>query len=242
MALTHRAASAASGQPDTGKLLREVLVQTLQKGPSFNEIPPSALKALERECQIRTYAPREIVFFEGQARNVLLLMLRGVATLTYLDSRHRRVLFAVVGPGEVCGSGDALPEPMRGRLRCDSVRDCVIASLDYERLVELLFGVPFARFTAGVSFIFTTCDSRLARVVLARGKSLRERLLEVVGDLCARFGVSDARGSILDLPLTHEDLADLVGASRPKVTREVRLLEKEGMLAREGRRLVIRNA
>jgi CRP/FNR family transcriptional regulator, cyclic AMP receptor protein len=242
MVLTRKATAAPEDLPPTIELLQRVLVRSLQKSPSSKEIPAAALKALEREFKVRTYAAREIVFFEGQTQDAFLLMLRGVATLTYLDSRHRRVLFAVIGPGEVCVHADALPEPLRGRLRCDAVRDCVIASLDYKRFVELLFGVPFGRFAAGVSFIFGARDDRLARAVLARGKTLRERLLEVIGDLCARFGISNDRGTILDLPLTHEDLADLVGASRPKVTREVRLLEKEGALAREGRRLVFASA
>jgi CRP-like cAMP-binding protein len=180
-----------------------------------------------------------VVFFEGQASDTAFVMLRGLATVTYLDARHRRVLLAVIGPGELCGGGEAMPEALRGRLRCDAVQTCAIAALGYQRLVELLFGVSAGRFAAGTSLLFGTRDACLGREVLARGKSLRQRLLEVVGDLGARFGVPDARGVILDLPLTHEDLADLVGASRPKVTREIRLLESEGIMARQGRRLVI---
>lgn len=240
MALTPGAKGVPEDPPDTRELLQRVLARTLGKTPSSKEIPAATLKALEREFKIRTYAAREIVFFEGQTPDAVLLILRGVATLTYLDSRHRRVLFRVIGPGEVCAPAAALPEPLRGRLRCDAVRNCVIASLGYKRLVELLFEVPFERFAAGLSFIFGDRDGRLASPLLARGKTLRERLLEVIGDLCARFGVSNDRGTILDLHLTHEDLADLVGASRPKVTREVRLLEKEGVLGREGRRLLVR--
>jgi CRP/FNR family transcriptional regulator, cyclic AMP receptor protein len=240
MALTRKATGAHAAPSDTAGLLHRVLAQTLQKNASFKDIPNATLAALTREFKIRTYAPHETIFFEGQNPEEVLLMLRGVATLTYLDSRHRRVLFAVIGPGEICAHAHILPEPLRGRLRCDAVRDCVIASLDYKRLVEILFGVSFGRFAAGASFLFGTRDGRLAAAMLGRGKTLRERLLEVIGDLCARFGVSEAQGSVLDLPLTHEDLADLAGASRPKVTREVRLLEKEGVLGRDGRRLVLK--
>ena len=241
MAMSRRAASGDVSAPDTGALLREVLARTLRKSPSFAEIPASTILALAREFQIRTYAPRDIIFFEGQPQDEVLLTLRGVATLTYLDPRHRRVLLAVVGPGDVCCHGGTMPEALRARLRLDALGDCVIASLDYTRLVELLFGIPAGRFAASASFVFGTRDACFARVVMGRGKTLRERLLEVVTDLNTRFGVSDSRGAIIDLPLTHEDLADLVGASRPKVTHEVRLLEKEGVIARKGRRLVVKN-
>ncbi len=240
MALSRTATAGRAAPWDTAGLLHRVLVQTLHKSASSKDIANATLAALEREFKIRTYAPHETVFFEGQAPEEVLLILRGVATLTYLDSRHRRVLFAVIGPGEICAHAHVLPEPLRGRLRCDAVRDCVVARLDYQRLVELLFGMPFGRFAAGAAFLFGTRDGRLAAPILGRGKPLRERLLEVISDLCARFGVPEAQGTLLDLPITHEDLADLTGASRPKVTREVRLLEKEGVLGRDGRRLVLR--
>lgn len=240
MALT-RNGTASPGRPlDRGELLQRVLLQALRKSPSFEAVPETVLAALRREFRIRTYAPGEIVFFEGQAHDEVLLMLRGVATLTYMDARRRRVLFGVIGPGDVCVHSDGVPEAMRGRLRCDAVRDCVIAGLGYKRAVELLLGVPFGRFAAGISFIFGGRDERLAAAVLARGKSLRERLLEVIGDLSARFAIPGEHGDILDLPLTHEDLSDLVGASRPKVTREIRLLEKDGVLGRQGRRFLIK--
>src|SRR5579885_576077 len=240
MALTRKTALAASGLTGTTALLHRTLTQALQKNASLKDFPNGTLAALERELRIRTYAARETIFFEGQTPDEVLLILRGVVTLTYLDSRRRRVLFAVIGPGDICAHALVLPQPLQTRLRCDAVRDCVIAQINYRRLVEVLFGVPFGRFAAATAFLFGTRDGRLAAALLGRGMTLRERLLEVIGDLCARFGVSHPQGTMLDLPLTHEDLADLTGASRPKVTHEIRQLEKERLLGREGRRLVLR--
>jgi hypothetical protein len=42
------------------------------------------------------------------------------------------------------------------------------------------------------------------------------------------------------LPARHKDLAELVGASRPRVTGYIALLEREHMIIREGRQLIIR--
>ena len=43
----------------------------------------------------------------------------------------------------------------------------------------------------------------------------------------------------MNLPLTHQDLADLVGATRPIITLQLRDLERDGAIIRERRRLVL---
>jgi CRP-like cAMP-binding protein len=58
-------------------------------------------------------------------------------------------------------------------------------------------------------------------------------------ELSQKFGVQDARGTILILQVTHEDLADLVGASRQKVTEHMRELERQHMILRDGRKLIV---
>jgi biotin operon repressor len=44
---------------------------------------------------------------------------------------------------------------------------------------------------------------------------------------------------ILVLQLTHDDLANLVGASRQKVTEHIKELERQEALLRDGRRLIV---
>jgi len=43
----------------------------------------------------------------------------------------------------------------------------------------------------------------------------------------------------LILQLTHEDLADLVGASRQKVTEHMKELERQQLILRDGRKLIV---
>ena len=58
--------------------------------------------------------------------------------------------------------------------------------------------------------------------------------------LCSSFGVIESRGTLLRVPLSHQDLADLVGGSRPRVTEHLAELEREHLLIRQGRQLIVR--
>ena len=71
------------------------------------------------------------------------------------------------------------------------------------------------------------------------GMSFRERLELVLKDLGARFGVRDARGILLTPELAHSDFADMIGSSRPMVTRLMAEMASEGLLARQGKRFLL---
>jgi CRP/FNR family cyclic AMP-dependent transcriptional regulator len=71
------------------------------------------------------------------------------------------------------------------------------------------------------------------------GLGLRERLADALLELAAKFGVRDSRGTLLTLKLTHADLAELVGASRQRITEQLTEFERSKAIIRDGRRLIL---
>jgi hypothetical protein len=67
----------------------------------------------------------------------------------------------------------------------------------------------------------------------------RERLYAVLQDLAARFGINEARGTLIIPELGHEDFADLIGSSRPLVTKLLAEIVSQGMIGRSGRRYIV---
>jgi Crp-like helix-turn-helix domain len=53
-------------------------------------------------------------------------------------------------------------------------------------------------------------------------------------------GIEDSRGALLRASFSHQDIADLVGASRPRVTEHLAQLEREHLVIRQGRQLIVR--
>ncbi|HZO83377.1 MAG TPA: Crp/Fnr family transcriptional regulator [Candidatus Binataceae bacterium] len=218
-------------QPAWPRMIRQI--------PRLRDLPAATLDTLGRELEFRIIAPRQVLFFENEITYDVYIVLSGLATMTYLDARARRVLLEVLGPGDLVGDLPFMPEPLRGRLRCDALHECAMGKIDCRRLVEILFGMPFERLAHASAFLFGAWPERLARAALVRGWPLRERLLGTISYVARRFGVQDETGSIVNLPLTHADLADLVGASRPKVSHHMRLLEKQGLLVHERHRIIL---
>jgi CRP-like cAMP-binding protein len=59
-------------------------------------------------------------------------------------------------------------------------------------------------------------------------------------ELCSDFGVEESRGTLLRVSFSHQDIANLVGASRPRVTEHLAQLEREHLVIRQGRQLIVR--
>jgi CRP-like cAMP-binding protein len=61
-------------------------------------------------------------------------------------------------------------------------------------------------------------------------------------DLGRKFGQRDDHGTIIDLGLSGQDIADLVESSRPKVSECLKQLVAEGVVKRDHRRFIIDSA
>lgn len=64
-------------------------------------------------------------------------------------------------------------------------------------------------------------------------------LLGILSWLARRFGQQIERGCLIDLRLTHQDLAELSGLTRVTVTRLLGQLEDQGLIYRQSRQLIL---
>lgn len=71
------------------------------------------------------------------------------------------------------------------------------------------------------------------------GLSVEHRLNRVLGELAGNIGIRDSRGTILDAAISHQALAELIGASRPKTTQAIGKLICSGKVVCDQRRLIL---
>jgi CRP/FNR family transcriptional regulator len=66
------------------------------------------------------------------------------------------------------------------------------------------------------------------------------RVTKLLLRLNARYGRPHQNGgSLLDLPLTHQDMADMIGTSRQSVSTAIAHLRQQGLLTTTGHRLCL---
>lgn len=70
-------------------------------------------------------------------------------------------------------------------------------------------------------------------------KQAEARLLQLFGWLAKRFGYQVQTGQRIDLRLTHQDIADLIGLTRVTVTRLLKAFERQGIIQRQERQFIV---
>ena len=70
-------------------------------------------------------------------------------------------------------------------------------------------------------------------------KSAHSRLAALFLDLGDSFGVRDSRGRIVNLKLTHKEIASLIGATRETVSFAILDLRKDELIQTEGKRVIL---
>src|SRR5579862_5836927 len=75
-----------------------------------------------------------------------------------------------------------------------------------------------------VNLIADDVDTRIAKLILRLGM---------------RYGRRDGRVTRLEIPLTHQEIADMVGTTRQTVTSALSRLKRQGVLTIETRRILI---
>jgi CRP/FNR family transcriptional regulator, cyclic AMP receptor protein len=177
------------------------------------------------------------IFMEGEASSRVYILISGVAKLCYVN-RDQRVLVGFVGPGEVFGLSSLLPQTTRP-FRCEAYSDCSVAVVKPEVFVDTVLGVPLESLSLVLDVTVGRWWGMVVRYANFVGLGLRERLAGALLELAEKFGVRDSRGTLLTIKLTHADLAELVGASRQRTTEQLNDFEREHVIIRDGRRLII---
>jgi CRP-like cAMP-binding protein len=196
------------------------------------------LDKLYNALTITIVEKRGIIFDDKHTPNAAYILLSGVARISCRNRKGQRTLVIMVAPGMVPG----FPPPVPGisyNFRCEAVTVCRIGAVDLETFIEISLGIASADFRRLAASYLGRWDLVQLRCANFMSCTLEERLALILLELCENFGVPDPKGVRLTLPARHRDLAELVGASRPRITEHLIMFEKKHLISRNRRQLVV---
>jgi CRP/FNR family transcriptional regulator, cyclic AMP receptor protein len=143
---------------------------------------------------------------------------------------------------EMLGSGDVI-SPWVGTGTDLSAPTVLTASVVARARIALLdrrFAVRTARWPEIHAALIQRCIDRSRRLSLQSAINalprIEERVEVTLWELAYRFGRVTREGIVVDLPISHSQLADIVAAQRPSVSTAVVRLEDQGQISRTARR------
>ena len=196
------------------------------------------LEKLSNALTVSTVEKRTIIFDEKHSPDSAYILLAGVARITCRNRKGQRTVVIMVAPGMIPG----FPPPVPGisyNFRCEAVTPCQIGTIDLESFVEISLGIASADFKQLAASYMGRWDLVQLRCANFMSCTLEERLALILLELSENFGIPDGKRIRLTLPARHRDLAELAGASRPRITEHLSMLERKHLISRDNRQLVV---
>jgi CRP/FNR family cyclic AMP-dependent transcriptional regulator len=211
----------------------------LETSDFFCCLSEAALKALQKIKHTTSYTAGTIVFTEGQAARGVYILCQGQVKLLTTNSDGRTLILKIAKPGEGLGLNS------------------VITGKPYELTAEILQPSQFT-FIARADYLNFFAEHTDACLQLGRHLSRDCQsaydlarsigLCQPVSERLARFLLkwssnATARdgGVRVKLGLTHEEIAQLIGATRETVTRTLSEFKKRRLIELNGSMLLLWN-
>lgn len=195
---------------------------------------------LSRHTLVR-YPRGAIVFAQGAPADLIFAVFGGVLTLSRSAGPNRRVIVGLAGPGDLAGFAHGRdPHGNRSQLfGAEALTNATVAIITHEHLTETLRRLSAAALMGLCEELNSIWAAAFARGAEMLAMSLRQRLAAMLAGFADRFGIPESRGLILPLELGQQEIAEMIGGSRPMVGKLLVDLERDGFILRDGRRWII---
>ena len=185
----------------------------------------------------RRFESRDIIFSPGDTGVHLYFLLSGTVRLYKIYGDYKEATTALLKDGGVFGEL-GLDEASRQTVFAEALTSVRVAVVRKSTLAELIKRRP--EFAMQLLFSFSDRLGQCGEVIdclLDRGVAARlGTLLVNLGD---RFGKANGSGTVIDVRLTHQDLANMISSTREAVSKEMSELQRNGVIEIRNRRIIL---
>jgi CRP/FNR family cyclic AMP-dependent transcriptional regulator len=178
----------------------------------------------------------EVIVRQGDTVSSLFLVTSGAVRLSSATASGREIVVGLLCRGDLFGESALLGDP--SLVRAQAVGPTTVLALPIPSLRAMLERTP-ATSEELLRLIAARLHRTSAALEDAMSADLPSRVVGRLRELADDHGVPGPNGVRLRVPLTQDELARMVGASRESVNRTVSTLAARGVVRSGGGRMVI---
>jgi CRP/FNR family cyclic AMP-dependent transcriptional regulator len=214
-------------------------VDMIRSVPLFSTLTDDEFNKLAHIFVARSYRKNQIIFLEEETGNYMYLVLSGKVKVAKSGPGGKETILAIHRAGDFFGEMSLLD---------GKTAPATVSAMEDAKIISVS-GADFHKYLLHnekvmLQIINVLC-ARLRQVWQTQSMSsstAEERIRMGIYQLAKRHGIRDSRGVIIDLRITHQELAEMVGTSRETVTRVLAFLQKQGILEINQRRMILLDA
>ncbi len=200
----------------------------LKRCDLFERLTPEQAEQLERRASMRTFRRGALIYVPGDSGQSVLVVARGRVKIKGITPDGKEFILAFVDEGEIFGELGLFDDAPREEF-AEAAEATDILALPREDLLVVLEerADVVIRITKLIGLRRKRVETRLRNLLF---RSNRQRVAGLLMELLESHGERDGRGWAIRLPLSHQELAGLIGATRETVTITLGQLQLDGFI------------
>jgi CRP-like cAMP-binding protein len=209
----------------------------LKKIPLLEDLTPEELAALANVVVLEEVRRRRVIFLPGDPGTSLFFVNGGRVKVSRVTRDGKELTLAYRGPGEIFGELCLVDGGPRAEM-AEAMENALVTELPREEFEKLLAEHP----RVGLALVRTLCERRrelentMEKLVF---QDVNAKLAELLLQLGDDYGVDDARGTLVAVKITHQEMANLIGSTRETVSLTLSQFKRKKLIATDGRKIIL---
>jgi len=203
-------------------------VNIIKNIPLFSELTDDETERIERIIFKKNFAKDQIVLFEEDTANYMYIVYAGKVRVVKQSKEGREQIITIHKKNDYFGEMSLLD----GKTSPATViahEDSVIGLLSKSDFDQHLLSHERVR-SKIIDLLCAHLRESWAMIKILSFDNAEQRIIAVLDRMHELYGVSDIRGGIITVKLTHQQIANYASVTRETVTRVLNRLEKESVI------------
>ncbi len=180
---------------------------------------------------------KETVFSEGDRSQWLFIVEKGKVKITKLSQDGKEVILEIISPGEFFGAFAVLkdiPYPANAV----SMEQSDLIRISRKNLLRIIDRFPTIMYFMSMNLAERVRDSHETLKNIALEK-VEARIASLIVKLADKTGIETADGILIDIKLTKQDIAEMVGTTVETSIRTISNFKKNGIMNDKNGKILI---
>jgi len=212
--------------------------QSKDKG-IFCQLEQAALIDVGHNKVMNSYKKGQTIFFQGNPPFGLYCINSGKIKVSKLGNDGKESIIRIAGPGDVLGHRSLFSDE-NYTATATVIEDSAICFLDKKFIYKAVEQEPTVALNL-IQKLSKEMGQAEAKSAAMSQKNVRERLAELLLMLKKTYGIQEGNRWRLDIKLTREEMASMVGTANETIIRFISEFKEQGLIEQEGKIIYIVN-
>lgn len=212
----------------------------LKKVPIFSSLSSEDMKEIQACLAREKFGKKEDIFSEGDPSDWFYILMDGKVKITKLSQDGREIILELISPPDFFG-GFAVLKGFPYPANAVAMEDSEVLKISRHNLLKIIDRFPTIMYdmTSNLGNRMREFQDTLKNIALERVES---RIASLIIKLADKIGDADkAKEILIDMKLTKQDIAEMVGTTVETTIRVMSRFKKSGLLSDKGGKILVKD-